>query len=337
MLKRLFLLIAVLAILTLPLHAQSITQTVMVGTSTVNVVTAGVGITSVEIYQSSFPLIAYTVTGGSAPGVISAGGHYVWSQVAAYSSGTTVGTVASSAGIVQFTIIQSVGGGGPTNALVPVPVIPKTCPTNQAISAIAANGLTTCSGGLNGLPTGLTYSSSIFNVAGGVVALNTDTGISRDSAGVLDIGNGTAGDKSGSVNLTALTASGSVKGAFISGNQGSALSTITPGAGWGTAASAAACTTRTGYANKSCFVITSGSASFGAAPTLTVSLPTALPSTATVYELNVHGITGAGGAILFDNTTLSTTAPVFTATTSTGAAFTPAVTETYTVVLSCGP
>jgi hypothetical protein len=120
-------------------------------------------------------------------------------------------------------------------------------------------------------------------------------------------------------------------------NQGAALATITPGAGWGTSATIVPCGTRTGFANHSCFFITSGSASFSAAPTLTVTLPTALPATSTVCELNVHGVTGAGGYIIFDNTTLSTTAPVFTATTSTGAAFTPAASETYTVYLTCGP
>lgn len=36
----------------------------------------------------------------------------------------------------------------------------------------------------------------------------SDTGLSRDSAGVIDVGNGNQGDKSGSVNLTNLTATG---------------------------------------------------------------------------------------------------------------------------------
>lgn len=37
-----------------------------------------------------------------------------------------------------------------------------------------------------------------------------DTGLSRDSAGVVDFGNGTQGDKSGSINLTGLTATGAI-------------------------------------------------------------------------------------------------------------------------------
>jgi hypothetical protein len=56
-----------------------------------------------------------------------------------------------------------------------------------------------------------------------------------------------------------------------------------------------------------------------------------------VCTLDVHAITGSGGAIMFANNTPSATAPVFTATTNTGAAFTPVPLETYTVVLRCGP
>jgi hypothetical protein len=154
---------------------------------------------------------------------------------------------------------------------------------------------------------------------------------------------GISGSGSGAVFVAKDVGSGQLSGqgtmlqTALWSNQGSALATITLGAGWGTSATATPCTTRTGFANKSCFVITSGSASFSAAPTLTVTLPTALPSTATVCELNVHAITGAGGEIIFDQTGLSTTAPVFTATTNTGGAFTPAASETYTAVLSCGP
>ena len=52
----------------------------------------------------------------------------------------------------------------------------------------------------------------------GPSASNADTGLSRDSAGVIDVGNATAADKSGSINLTNLTATGIVKagdGAFL--------------------------------------------------------------------------------------------------------------------------
>jgi hypothetical protein len=40
---------------------------------------------------------------------------------------------------------------------------------------------------------------------------------------------------------------------------------------------------------------------------------------------------------MFNNTTPSATAPVFTATTSSGTAFKPAASETYTVLLRCDP
>jgi hypothetical protein len=41
-----------------------------------------------------------------------------------------------------------------------------------------------------------------------LVKWNNDTGLSRDSAGVIDVGNGTQGDTSGSLKLTRVTASG---------------------------------------------------------------------------------------------------------------------------------
>ena len=377
MFKKVFLLAVALAVFILPLNAQSVTQTLTVGTSAVNIVAATNGVTSIEIWQSGLPLVSYTVTSGPNPGTITAGSHYIWSQTSAYGSGTVVGTIAISSGIAQFTVFQSVAAGGSVGPIIPVPVIPILCPTGQSINTILATGIAGCAatGALGTINSGSGYALSAYGsaasttlgplnitsdssrnnlivpgnvTASGVLGWSIDTGLSRDSAGVIDFGNGTAKDVTGSAklaNLTAsalistvnLTASASVKAAFVAGNQGGALATVTLGAGWGAAASAAPCTTRTGYANKSCFIITSGSSTFGAAPTLTVTLPTALPSTVTVCELNVHAITGAGGAIIFDQTTLSTTAPVFTAYTSTGAAFTPAVTETYTVVLSCGP
>lgn len=106
--------------------------------------------------------------------------------------------------------------------------------------------------------------------------------------------------------------------------------------GWGTSASAAVCASP-GYSQTGCFTITSGSGSFVAAPTVTVTLPNALPSANTLCGLRVVDITGSGGAIMWNETTVSATAPVFTAKTNTGAAFTPAASETYTMYLECGP
>jgi hypothetical protein len=103
--------------------------------------------------------------------------------------------------------------------------------------------------------------------------------------------------------------------------------------GWGTSAMV---TQFSGYSQTCQFTIASGSAPFSAAPTITFTFPNAFPSIP-VCTLDVHAITGSGGAIMFANHTPSATAPVFTATTNTGAAFTPVPLETYTVVLRCGP
>jgi hypothetical protein len=155
----------------------------------------------------------------------------------------------------------------------------------------------------------------------------------RVAGGTLQIVNSSFGAV-----IQQLTDSGNLMPVVIAANQGTALSNgaISLGTGWGTGASAAVCT-GPGWTNTGCFTITSGSASFSAAPTVTVTLPNTIPSASTPCTLDVHAITGAGGAIIFDETTYSFSAPVFTATTSTGAAFTPAVTETYKVVLRCGP
>jgi len=68
----------------------------------------------------------------------------------------------------------------------------------------------------------------------GIGATGTaDTGLSRDSAGVVDMGNGTAGNKSGSLNLTNLTVTGTCTGCgggTFSSLTGDATSTSTGGA-----------------------------------------------------------------------------------------------------------
>lgn len=66
--------------------------------------------------------------------------------------------------------------------------------TAPAVAGTAANPFS-FSNGIN-IPSGTAFS------------INTDTGISRDSAGVLDIGNGTPGNTSGSIKCAAITASG---------------------------------------------------------------------------------------------------------------------------------
>ncbi len=147
-----------------------------------------------------------------------------------------------------------------------------------------------------------------------------------------------------------MSAGGTLSGSYFSngnnigitwqGNQGAILTSgnVTLGKGWGTSASV---TAPSGFSNTFQFTINSGSASFTAAPTVTVTLPNVLVKGARgsvgVCTLDVHGITGSGGLILLNETTPSLTAPVFTPSTSTGSAFTPAAGETYTVVGRCGP
>lgn len=118
-------------------------------------------------------------------------------------------------------------------------------------------------------------------------------------------------------------------------NQGSACASgdFALGTGWGRGASVGS---TSGYSQTCVFTITSGSGSFSSAPTFTFTFPNAFSNTL-VCTADVQAVTGSGGAIIFNNTTPSATAPVFTATTSAGAAFTPAASETYKVVVRCGP
>lgn len=114
-------------------------------------------------------------------------------------------------------------------------------------------------------------------------------------------------------------------------------SSIVLSSAWGTSS---AVTLANGYFPNCSFVINSGRGSFSASPTLTLNFPGSLLqafNATPVCQLNVVAITGSGGSILFNPTSTSITSTVWTAQTSTGAAFTPASSETYKVVLSCSP
>lgn len=113
-----------------------------------------------------------------------------------------------------------------------------------------------------------------------------------------------------------------------------AAGNVSLGVGWGTGA---ALSQFSGYSQTCQFTITSGSAAFGASPTFTYTFPVQFSGTILPCTVNVNGITGAGGALMFSNTTSSATAPVFTASTITGGTFTPAASESYQVVVRCGP
>ena len=60
---------------------------------------------------------------------------------------------------------------------------------------------------------GTTFGGPIIMSTGQALSWNSDTGISRDSAGVIDIGNGTQGDKSGAINVAVLQAGAGTAGA----------------------------------------------------------------------------------------------------------------------------
>lgn len=113
-----------------------------------------------------------------------------------------------------------------------------------------------------------------------------------------------------------------------------ASNNVTLAPGWG---KGAATGNFSGYSQSCQFTITTGSPPFEASPAVTFGFPSAVFPVIPVCTLDVHNITGPGGAIIFNNSLQSATAPVFTAETSTGAAFKPAAGETYTVVLRCGP
>jgi hypothetical protein len=104
--------------------------------------------------------------------------------------------------------------------------------------------------------------------------------------------------------------------------------------GWGTAASTS---NFSGFSQSCQFTITSGTAPFAAAPTVLFTFPNGFQLPSPICTLDVHAITGSGGAIMFSNTTPGNVTTKFTATSLTGTAFTPAASETYAVVMRCGP
>jgi hypothetical protein len=62
------------------------------------------------------------------------------------------------------------------------------------------------SGGFGGSATTITSGGSVTILSGQLISWNGDTGLSRDAAGILDLGNGTQGGKTGQLNLTTLNA-----------------------------------------------------------------------------------------------------------------------------------
>lgn len=121
---------------------------------------------------------------------------------------------------------------------------------------------------------------------------------------------------------------GGIAGTYFLSNQGTALVTgnIALSGNFGTGAAVSA---PHGFNQSFDFTITNGSAAVGANPTVTVTLPNALPAATTSCSLVQTG--GTNAVLLFDQTTLSATAPIFTLQ------GTPTVNLTFHVHGSCGP
>lgn len=115
-------------------------------------------------------------------------------------------------------------------------------------------------------------------------------------------------------------------------NQVAANITLT---GWGAGSTV---TLVTGTTQTEQFTITTGSVSgFTASPMVTVVFPNGFTISPPICTLQVVGLSGSGGAIIFNPGTLTNTSAIFTAQVNTGGVFTPAASEAYQVVMRCGP
>ena len=87
---------------------------------------------------------------------------------------------------------------------------PSLADVNAIATSLALGGATIGPDTL-GITGAVSISSSLKLATGQVITWNADTGISRDAAGIVDIGTGAAGSKAGSLSLTNLTATGTIK------------------------------------------------------------------------------------------------------------------------------
>jgi hypothetical protein len=147
------------------------------------------------------------------------------------SSGTAVIYLSQSTGTARGP--ASGGGGGAVSSVSgtanQVTVSPTTGATVVSLPAevdLGVAGTSTGILGLNGATSGkatitapavagtatnpISITNSLQLPSGTVYNWNNDTGLSRDSAGVVDVGNGTAGNKSGTINAAVVSASSSV-------------------------------------------------------------------------------------------------------------------------------
>jgi hypothetical protein len=159
--------------------------------------------------------------------------------------------------------------------------------------------------------------------------LNDDTGVTdMDNAGGLYRYPGNS--PSAKVSMV-----GTVQTSVVLANQGTACTNaeLALSAAWGTTAAVSAVA---GQGQTCQWTITSNGTGQTTAPTITDTLTNVLPTATVVCEMRTVG--GSGSVTpLFNQTTLSATAPVFTGAAEGGATFTPVSGSTYIVVRRCGP
>lgn len=192
------------------------------------------------------------------------------------------------------------------------------------------NGPTTCPVVINGgvmSPGGTTSTAVLNNSTGGVWM----QGVSCTNAGTPCSASQFSG--TGTINQLLQQAAGwgglaGISGIYFLSNQGTGcvIGNFAASAGWGTTA---AFTAPTGF-NQSCRVtITASGIGQAANPTITWTLPNALPAATTTCEMHQSG--GTGAFLMMLQTTLSATAPIFTLQ------GTPTAAATYIYDVRCGP
>lgn len=136
-------------------------------------------------------------------------------------------------------------------------------------------------------------------------------------------------DPLGPTNLVLTPAVGTIRSSLHVSDQGTACANgnIALSAGWGTTAAA---TNARGQGQTCEWTITASGTGQAASPTITWTVPTALPSANVLCEGSVKGGTQATPSTI-DHTTLSATAPIFTYN------GTPTAAATLFVLLRCGP
>lgn len=142
------------------------------------------------------------------------------------------------------------------------------------------------------------------------------------------VGTGAANVSFITPNTTGWSGVGSLQNTLVISNQGtaSANGNFALSGGWGTTAAA---TATAGFAQHFRTTITASGTGQAANPTITVTLPNALPAATTICTATMVGGTGTQTSI--NQTTNSATAPVFTFNGTPGAA------STYVVDFVCGP